>query len=43
MGIYTSRHLGRESEARVDRDPEAMEGNIELRKSIFSYMKLLLI
>jgi hypothetical protein len=35
IGIYTTRHPGRDC-----RDPDAMDGNIELRKPFFSYMKL---
>jgi len=38
IGIYTSRHPGRDC-----RDPDAMDGNIELRKLFFSYIKLLFI
>jgi len=42
IGIYTVRHRGRERNARVGRDPDAMDGNIELRKPFFSYIKLFL-
>ena len=35
---YTTRHPGRDC-----REPDAMDGNIELRKPFFSYIKLLLI
>jgi hypothetical protein len=38
IGTYTTRHPGRDCQ-----DPDAMDGNIELRTPIFSYMKLLLI
>jgi hypothetical protein len=36
IGIYTTRHPGMDC-----RDPDAMDGNIELCKPILSYMKLL--
>jgi len=37
MGIYTNRHLGWESAARVGLDSVAMDGNVKLHKSTQRY------
>ncbi len=36
IGIYTTRHPGRDSHARVGQDPDVMDGSLELRTPIFS-------